>query len=326
MSDVTTRNLTIMFTDMKGFTSSTAIKSRDDLARLLNNHDTVLRPIFTEFKGTVVKTIGDAFLVIFDSPTNAVLCGLKIQDVVKEYNIHAEATDRFIVRVAINSGEVHIKENDVFGEPVNIAARIEGVADGGEVCFSEAVYLAMNKNETPPVISLGFHDLKGIPYQVKVYKAVSSHAELQKLLEKKSIRPAKHTIQPTHSVPTVKHTVVEKPVPKPQPRPVIHKPKHPAFIQHPADRHQPTTHAVVHYHQAPPIQVSTEPQRPGFLRTFMVYGVMMMVIFAIYNWINLTNPSFFPNLFAALDIYGRPLFAFLAHILDLTIAAMKQSP
>ena len=77
--------------------------------------------------------------------------------------------DRIEIRVAINQGEVNLADNDVFGEAVNITARIEAVADAGDVFFTEAIYLAMNKREVPSS-EVGLLQLKGIPEKVRVYR------------------------------------------------------------------------------------------------------------------------------------------------------------
>lgn len=160
-----------MFTDIKGFTNKTSHKTREELLAMLEDHERLVRPLFEKFGGTVVKTIGDAFLVTFESPTDAVLCGVKIQDVLSYHNKTAHENENIEVRVAINSGEVTIRDNDVFGEPVNIAARIEGIAEVNEVYFTEAVYLAMNKSEIPSA-EVGLRYLKGIPNEIKVYKVL----------------------------------------------------------------------------------------------------------------------------------------------------------
>lgn len=172
-----TKNLTIMFTDMKGFTTRTSVQSRKQVEFLLNLHDQIIRPVFAQFGGQVIKTIGDAFLVVFESPTDAVLCGMKIQETVINHNATAISEERFEVRVAINSREVHIKDSDVFGEPVNIAARIESIAEPNEVYFTESVYLTMNRNEIPSS-EVGHRHLKGIPEQVKVYKVLQEKTNL----------------------------------------------------------------------------------------------------------------------------------------------------
>ena len=120
-----------MFTDIKGFTERVSKSGRDDLTRLREIHDGLLLPVFEHYGGKVVKTIGDAFLVRFDSPTDSVLCGVTIQEVLRQHNSTASEQDRLEVRVAINAGEVELTDTDVFGETVNIAARLESVAEPG---------------------------------------------------------------------------------------------------------------------------------------------------------------------------------------------------
>ncbi|MDD5340956.1 MAG: adenylate/guanylate cyclase domain-containing protein [Patescibacteria group bacterium] len=174
---IQTKNLTIMFTDMKGFTAKAATHSREQLHHLLELQDELIKPAINLFDGHIVKTIGDAFLVTFESPTDAVLCGMKIQENILNHNARAATTDQIDVRIAVNLGEVNIKDNDIFGEPVNIASRIESIAEPNEVYFTEAVYLAMNKNEIPTA-EIGYRRLKGVPEQIKVYKVLSEQTNL----------------------------------------------------------------------------------------------------------------------------------------------------
>lgn len=170
--------LTIMFTDMKGFTESSGSRSRQEVLNLVARHDSLLRPILERFGGDVVKTIGDAFLVAFESPTNAVLCGLLMQATLREHNLTAAATEKIEVRVAINAGEVQLTEDDVFGEPVNIASRINAITEPGEVYFTHSVYLAMNRTEVPSS-EVGERILKGIPEPIKVYRLIQDAASDQ---------------------------------------------------------------------------------------------------------------------------------------------------
>lgn len=164
-----TSNLSIVFTDIKGFTERTSTQTLEENQRLLRTHDALLSPLFKAFGGKIIKKIGDAFLVTFESPTQSVLAGLAIQDRLWLYNRTVPVAERFEVRVAINAGEVRIDRGDIFGEPVNIAARVEGIAEAGSVYFTEAVYLAMNKAEVPSE-EVGLFDLKGIPGQVRVFR------------------------------------------------------------------------------------------------------------------------------------------------------------
>lgn len=164
-----------MFTDIKGFTARTSESTREGMVHLLAEHDRLLTPVFKRFRGTVIKTIGDAFLVSFESPTDAVLCGMTVQEVLRQYNATAPERDRLDVRVAVNIGDVEIVKgehgDDVFGEAVNLAARLEGIAEAGEVTFTEAVFLTMNRSEVPTA-EIGEHTFKGIPKAVKVFRVV----------------------------------------------------------------------------------------------------------------------------------------------------------
>ncbi len=164
-----TANLAIVFTDIKGFTERTSRQTLQENQRLLERHEKLLVPLFHAFGGRIIKSIGDSFMATFESPTQAVLCGAAIQDRLWIHNRSVPEAERLDVRVAINVGEVRVENKDVFGEPVNIAARVEGIADAGEVFFTEAVYLAMNKAEVPSE-EVGSFELKGIPGKVTVYR------------------------------------------------------------------------------------------------------------------------------------------------------------
>jgi|GEM_PF-1965944 len=174
MADLVTRNLTILLTDIKGFTDKTSHKSRAEIQTLLDRHKEIVQPVLEKRGGKLVKTMGDAFLMTFESPTNAVLAGVEAQAALAQYNAGRKPDDKIEIRVAINQGEVNVADNDIFGEPVNITARIEAVADAGDVFFTEAIYLAMNKKEVPSS-EVGLLQLKGIPEKVRVYRVKSEH-------------------------------------------------------------------------------------------------------------------------------------------------------
>lgn len=192
-----TQNLTIMFTDIKGFTPKTSKMSREKLHKLLDQHDELILPLFKKFKGRLIKTIGDAFMVTFHSPTDAVLCGMAIQKRLEKHNDKSEVEDQLEVRIAINSGEVTFKRKDVFGEAVNIAARLEGLAEAGTIYFTESVYLAMNKSEIPTA-EIGYKHFKGIPEEIKVYKVLGEKSK--KMLAKKERRVIRERVTITKKI------------------------------------------------------------------------------------------------------------------------------
>ena len=171
MTRPATDSLTIFLTDIEGFTQKTSRKSRVDIVRMIEEHQAIVLPVLQARGGRLVKTIGDAFLVVFNSPTDAVLAGIEVQRLLREHNAGKHRDDRLDIRIAINSGEVTLADNDVFGEPVNITARINGIAEAGEVFFTEAVYLTMNKTEVPSS-EAGLLQLKGVVEKIRVYKVV----------------------------------------------------------------------------------------------------------------------------------------------------------
>jgi class 3 adenylate cyclase len=168
-----TENLTIMFTDIVGYSELTATLSRDAMRLLLREHDRILLPTCRAFGGRRVKAIGDALLLSFRSPTDAVRCAMAMQNAVARARSLRPELQALHVRVAINVGEVRIESRDVFGEAVNVAARLEALTPPDAIWFTEAVYLAMNKAEAPSQ-SLGSRELRGIPEPVRVY-CVPSH-------------------------------------------------------------------------------------------------------------------------------------------------------
>lgn len=180
------RILTIMLTDIKGFTARTSTTTREGLRGLIKKHEDMVKPIIAQMGGNIVKTIGDAFLVTFESPTDAVLCGLLIQDKLMKHNAGVEEDERLEVRIAVSSGEVEVSdEGDVFGEAVNLAARIEGITETNQIYFTESVYLAMNKQEVP-TSEIGWRRFKGIPEAVKVYRVIQDRESepFQKLIQR----------------------------------------------------------------------------------------------------------------------------------------------
>ncbi|HME90076.1 MAG TPA: adenylate/guanylate cyclase domain-containing protein, partial [Myxococcaceae bacterium] len=100
---------------------------------------------------------------------NSVLCGMAIQDRLARRNAEVPEQDRIAVRVAISLGDVRLERRDVFGDPVNVAARVEGETPAGEVWITEAVYLSMNKSEVPAE-EIGARALKGIAQPVMLYR------------------------------------------------------------------------------------------------------------------------------------------------------------
>lgn len=173
---------TVMFVDLVEYTKTTARLTREHFDQLLNAFETIPAPIFERYGGTVVKKIGDAFLVTFRSPTDAVLCGIALQREFRKYNLKYRLRHPLRIRVAIHMGEVLHRGGDVYGDAVNTASRIESIAEAGQVVFSDAVFSSMNKNEVP-YIHLGLKDLKGVNYPVRLWRVRTHQDEVRQRKE-----------------------------------------------------------------------------------------------------------------------------------------------
>jgi len=169
-----TENLAVMLTDMKGFTAATSRQSREENARMLALQDELVLPVVRAFGGRRVKTMGDANLVLFGSPTSGLLCGMAIQDRLWDYGRRVPEEERIEVRVVLSLGEVRLEgggaaPSDVYGEAVNLAARVEAEAEAGQVWFTEAVRLVADRTQVPGE-EIGARRFKGIDEEVRLYR------------------------------------------------------------------------------------------------------------------------------------------------------------
>lgn len=161
----------IMFTDIVGFTSL-AQRNETMAMRLLEEHRKLVRPCFAKHWGREIKTIGDAFLVEFSSALEAVRCAFELQQVLNEANSTRAPERRVLVRIGIHLGDVIHKQNDVYGDAVNVASRVEPLASPGGICITEQVYAHVKSNFEFPLLSLGKRALKNVEGSIEVYKVV----------------------------------------------------------------------------------------------------------------------------------------------------------
>lgn len=168
MSEI--ENLTIMFTDIVEYSKQVSELSRKESAWLLNKHNRILPKVIKRFGGTIIKSLGDAFLVTFRSPTDSILCAMAIQDCIWEFNQNDNKLDVSLeLRVAINTGEVRLSGSDIFGEAVNIAARLEAFTPANKIYLTESVFLSMHKREVK-ITPVGEQNFKGVDYPIMVYE------------------------------------------------------------------------------------------------------------------------------------------------------------
>jgi class 3 adenylate cyclase len=172
------KTLTILMADIQGYTSRTSTQTREENELFIKETQSFVKRHVQEFEGQLVKTMGDGFLVTFESPTNAVKCGLSIQRELSRRNANVLDTRNFIrFRIGICTGEVNIDEKgDVYGDAVNIAARIQSFAEPNHVFIAESTFLSMNQSEVS-AMDLGPQQFKNVLREIRVYRVIKDEEE-----------------------------------------------------------------------------------------------------------------------------------------------------
>jgi TolB-like protein/class 3 adenylate cyclase len=169
MPDCERRLAAIMFTDIVGYTSLTQ-KDESSALQALEKHRSLLRPLFTSHGGREIKTVGDAFLVEFQSALDAVLCAVAVQQMMHDRKV--ARGEQLSLRIGIHVGDVIESGSDILGDAVNIASRFYPLAEPGGVCISEEVQRQVGNKLDLPLLSLGEKSLKNVSSPVEVYKVV----------------------------------------------------------------------------------------------------------------------------------------------------------
>src|ERR1700732_1568967 len=137
--------------------------------RDLKGHQAVVLPMVAEFGGRVIDTAGAGILSEFPSVVNAVKCAVAIQSKMAERNSAIEAECRMQFRVGINIGDVVYDETRIYGDGINVAARLEGIAEAGGICISSKVYEEISGRIDLDCEDIGEQQLKNIARPVRAY-------------------------------------------------------------------------------------------------------------------------------------------------------------
>jgi len=159
----------IMFTDMVGYTTLGQKNESLSLA-LVDEQRKLIRPILNKHDGREVKTMGDSFLVEFSSALNAVRCAYDIQRAAREFNISLPEERRVHLRIGVHLGDVMHSRGDISGDAVNVASRINHLADDGGVCLTRQVWDHVQRKFELSLKSLGPQSLKNVNAPVEVYR------------------------------------------------------------------------------------------------------------------------------------------------------------
>jgi class 3 adenylate cyclase len=159
----------IMFTDIVGYSRLMGADEARAM-RLLDRHDAILGEQVRAHGGEILKKMGDSVFASFDSATSAVRCAIAIQQALARHNEAADPQERVAVRIGVHLGDVIERNGDLFGDGINVAARLQPLAKPGGVCISNAVYQAVLKSVDPKPILVGEVELKNIVERHVIYE------------------------------------------------------------------------------------------------------------------------------------------------------------
>ncbi|RDI58800.1 SUMF1/EgtB/PvdO family nonheme iron enzyme [Microvirga subterranea] len=170
----------ILAADIAGYSRLMGFDEEGTLARLKRHRREMIEPTIQEHFGRLIKTTGDGFLAMFDSPLEAVRCAIVIQQSMAARNTSLPPEQWIRYRIGVNLGDVIVDPDDVYGDGVNIAARLENMADPGGVYISGGVYEQIKNKLVCGYQSLGDEKLKNITDPVRIYRVLPDPAAVSR--------------------------------------------------------------------------------------------------------------------------------------------------
>ena len=166
--DLRRKLATILVADIVGYSRLTA-NDEDWTIRALGDFRAVVDEIIRKHEGRIFSTGGDSILAEFASPVEAVRCAVDFQEAARSRNLMQPRDRQLRYRIGINLGDVMIRGNDLLGDGVNVAARLEGLAEPGGICVSGTVWDQINGKLSIGYIDIGEQAVKNIPRPVRAY-------------------------------------------------------------------------------------------------------------------------------------------------------------
>src|SRR2546430_10785352 len=166
----------ILAADVAGYSRLTGIDEEGTLKRLRKLRRELINPAVSLHRGRIVKTTGDGILIESSLVVDAVRCALDIQRGMDSRNSDFPAEQRIELRIGINLGDVVIEGEDLLGDGVNVAARLEGISEPGGICISDDAYRQVQAKVSAEFIDIGEQQLKNIARPVRTYRVVQNGA------------------------------------------------------------------------------------------------------------------------------------------------------
>ena len=183
------RKLTaILSADVKGY-SRLMGEDEEWTVRTLSAYREIMRGLIQQHRGRIVDAPGDNVLAEFASVVDAVQCSVEIQQVLRAKNAVLPENRRMEFRIGINLGDVIEEGEQIYGDGVNIAARLEGLAEAGGICISESAYQQIENKLPLRYEYLGEHQVKNIAKPVRVYRAQIEPEAAGKVIAEKKVKP-----------------------------------------------------------------------------------------------------------------------------------------
>src|SRR5262245_23689763 len=160
----------IVAADVAGYSR---LMGRDEAgtARTLREHRKITDALVSKHGGRIVKTTGDGVLLEFPSVVDAVECAVAVQEVMAQRNEGVPVDRQMLFRIGINLGDILIEGEDILGDGVNVAARLEGIAEPGGICISSSAYDQVYSKVSVEFTDLGEQTLKNIARPIRAYSA-----------------------------------------------------------------------------------------------------------------------------------------------------------
>jgi adenylate cyclase len=160
----------IIAADVAGYSRLMGADEEGTLAALKGHRRELIDPLIAQHQGRIVKTTGDGLLIEFASIVDAVRCAVVLQQGMKDRNANLDESQRIRFRIGINVGDVIVEDGDIFGDGVNVAARLEALAEPGQICVSATVREHVGEKLPISFADLGEHSVKNIARAVHVFR------------------------------------------------------------------------------------------------------------------------------------------------------------